>query len=159
MCSIFHSSIHFSDLGFVQYEVDGRFTVMPRSHIHGLPRRFHYGSNHTDDPGIDHYRSPIRMHNASTTTYDYGCNTETYRLIRIATVEAGSYPWLILRQIRDMCDLGLKVGDMTMSYHMTMSYQLITWNGCLFVHTRDRTYFKLNVLKANSNCERFKCLL
>ena len=73
MCSIFHSSIHFSDLGFVQYEVDGRFTV--------------------------------------------------------------------------------KIGD------MTMPYQLLTWNGCMFVHTRDRRYFKLNVLKANSNCERFKRLL
>ena len=74
---------------------------MPRSHIHGSPRRFHYGSNPTDDPGNDNFRSQIRMHNASTTTYDYGCNTEIYGLIRIATDDAGLYPWLILRQIRE----------------------------------------------------------
>ena len=41
------------------------------------------------------------MHNASTTKYDYGCNTEIYGLIRIATDDAESYPWLILRQIRE----------------------------------------------------------
>ena len=75
--------------------------VMPRSHIHGSPRRFYYGSNPTDDHENDNARSPIRMHNASTTTYDYGCNTEIYGLIRIATDDAGSYPWLILRQIRE----------------------------------------------------------
>ena len=54
------------------------FPVMPRSHIHGSPRRFLYGSNPTDDPGNDNIRSPIRMHNASTTTYDYRCNTVIY---------------------------------------------------------------------------------
>ena len=54
-----------------------------------------------DDHGNDNFRSPIRMHNASTTTYDYRCNTEVYGLIRIATDDAGSYPWLILRQIRE----------------------------------------------------------
>ena len=43
----------------------------------------------------------MQMHNASTTTYDYRCNTEIYGLIRIATDNAGSYPWLILRQIRE----------------------------------------------------------
>ena len=74
---------------------------MPRSHIHGSPRRFHYGSNPTDDPGNDNFLSPIQMHNASTTAYDYGCNTEIYGLIRIATDDAGSYQWLILRQIRE----------------------------------------------------------
>ena len=37
----------------------------------------------------------------STSTYDYGCNTEIYELIRIATDDAGSYPWLILRKIRE----------------------------------------------------------
>ena len=26
-------------------------SVMPRSHIHGSPRRFYYGLNLTDDPG------------------------------------------------------------------------------------------------------------
>ena len=75
---------------------------MPRPHIHGSPRRFHYGSNLTDDSGNDNFRSPIRMHNANiTSTYDYGCNTEIYGLIRIATADAGSYPWLILFQIRE----------------------------------------------------------
>ena len=72
---------------------------MPRSHIHDPPRRFHYGSNPTDDPGNDNFGSPIWMHYASTTTYVYGCNTEIYGLIRIVTDDAGSYPWLILRQI------------------------------------------------------------
>ena len=70
---------------------------MPKSHIHGSPRRFHYGSKPTDDPGNDNFYSPIEMHNASTTTYDYGCNTEIYGLIRIATDDAGSYPWLMPR--------------------------------------------------------------
>ena len=74
---------------------------MPRSHINGSPRRFHYGSNPRDDPGNDNFRSPMRIHNASTTTYVYGCNTEIYRLIRIATDDAGSYPWLILSQIHE----------------------------------------------------------
>ena len=74
---------------------------MPRSHIHGSPRRFHYRSSSTDDPGNDNFHSPIRMHNASTTMYDYGCNTEIYGLIRIATDDAGSYPWLFLRHIRE----------------------------------------------------------
>ena len=75
--------------------------LMPRSHIHGSRRRFHYRSNPTDDPGNDNFRSPIPMFNASTTTYDNGCNTEIYGLIRIATDDAGSYLWLILRQIRE----------------------------------------------------------
>ena len=76
--------------------------LMPRSHMQGSPsRRFHYGSNPTDDPGNDNFRCPILMNNASTATYDYGCNTEIYGLIRIATDDAGSYPWLILRQIRE----------------------------------------------------------
>ena len=74
---------------------------MPRSHIHGSPRRFQYGSNLTDDPGNNNFHIPIRMHIASTTTYDYGYNTETCGLIRIATDDAGSYPLLILRQIRE----------------------------------------------------------
>ena len=79
----------------------GVINLMIRSHIHGSPRRFHYGSNPTDDPGNDNLRSPIRMHNASTTTYDYGGNTEICGLIRSATDDAGSFPWLILRQIRE----------------------------------------------------------
>ena len=84
---------------------------MPRSHIHGSPHRFHYGSNPTDDPGNDNFRSPIRMHNASTTTctYDYGCNTKIYGLIQIATDDAGSYPWLILRQISECVTWALEI--------------------------------------------------
>ena len=38
-------------------------TLMPRSHIHGSPRRFHYGSNPKDDPGNDNFRSPIQYYN------------------------------------------------------------------------------------------------
>ena len=74
---------------------------MPRSHIHGSPRRFYYGFNLTDYPGNANFRSPIRMHYISTTTYDYGCNTESYGPIRIATNDAGLYPWLILRPVRE----------------------------------------------------------
>ena len=44
--------------------------VMPRSHIHGSPRRFHYGSNLTDDTGNAIFRSPIRMHNGVATGFD-----------------------------------------------------------------------------------------
>ena len=52
-------------------------------------------------PGNDNFRSPIGMHNASTTKYNYGCNKEIYRLIGIVTNDAVWYPWLILRQIRE----------------------------------------------------------
>ena len=83
------------------YDMHTLTYVMPRSHIHGSPRRFHYGSNPTDDHGNDNFRSLIQMHNVSTTTYDYGCNTEIYGLIQIATDDAGSNPWQILRQIRE----------------------------------------------------------
>ena len=74
---------------------------MPRSHIHGSPRRFYYGLNLTDDPGNTNFRSPIRMHYISPTTYDYGCNTENDRPIQIATNDAGLYPWLIWRPVRE----------------------------------------------------------
>ena len=50
---------------------------MPRSHIHGSPRRFHYGLNLTDDPGNVNFRSPYRMHSVVATGLDYGCNTES----------------------------------------------------------------------------------
>ena len=43
---------------------------MPRSHIHGSPRRFHYRSNLTDDPRNAIFRSPIRMHNGVATGFD-----------------------------------------------------------------------------------------
>ena len=89
----FETCIVFIALTFTFNLIVCKRLVMPRSHIHGSPRRFHFGSNPTDDPGNDNFRSPIRVHNASTTTYDYGCNTEIYGLIRIATDDAGSYPW------------------------------------------------------------------
>ena len=71
---------------------------MPRSHIHGSPRRFYYGLNPTDGPGNANFRSPIRMHYIRTTTYDYGCNTESYGPIRIAT---NVHPVLIRRPVRE----------------------------------------------------------
>ena len=37
----------------------------------------------------------------STTTYDYGCNTESYGPIQIATNDAGLYLWLIRRPVRE----------------------------------------------------------
>ena len=43
---------------------------MPRSHIHGSPRRFHYGSNLTGDPGNAIFRSPVRMYNGVVTGFD-----------------------------------------------------------------------------------------
>ena len=36
--------------------------AMPRSHIHGSPRRFYCRLNLTDDPGNANFRSPIQMH-------------------------------------------------------------------------------------------------
>ena len=74
-------------------------SVMPRSHIHGSPRRFHYGSNLTDDPGNATFRSPIRMHNGVATGFDVSTkdkiekepfgdmiDTVCYGLVRNATV-------------------------------------------------------------------------
>ena len=77
---------------FVNDCLCGIKAIMPRSHIHGSPRRSHYGSNPTDDRGNDNFRSLIQMHNASTTTYEYRCNTGIYGLIRIATDDAASNP-------------------------------------------------------------------
>ena len=74
---------------------------MPRSHIHGSPRRFFYGLNLTDHPGNANFRSPIRMLYIRMITYDYGCNTESYGPIRIATNDVGLYPWLIRRPVRE----------------------------------------------------------
>ena len=79
---------------------------MPRSHIHVSPRRFFYRLNLTDEPGNANFRSPIRMHYIRMIkyyyiTYDYGCNTESYGPIRIATNDAGLYPWLIRRPVRE----------------------------------------------------------
>ena len=46
-------------------------SVMPRSHIHGSPRRFYYGLNLTDDPGNANFRSPIWMHYKRKIKYYY----------------------------------------------------------------------------------------
>ena len=50
--------------------------VMPKSHIHGSPRRFHYGLNLTDDPGNAVFRSPIRMHSGVATGFDLSTKEE-----------------------------------------------------------------------------------
>ena len=71
---------------------------MPRSHIHGSPRRFYYGLNLTDDLGNANFRE---SDTDALYTYDYGCNTESYGPIRIATNDAGLYPWLIRRLVRE----------------------------------------------------------
>ena len=77
------------------------FPVMPRSYIHGSPRRFHYGLNLTDDPGNANFRSLIRMQSVVATGLDYGCNTESYGPVQIATNDTGSYPWLIRLSLRE----------------------------------------------------------
>ena len=72
---------------------------MPSLHIHGSPRRFHYGSNLTDDPGNAIFRCPIRMHNGVATGFDVSTNdwiekepfgdmidTACYGLVRNATL-------------------------------------------------------------------------
>ena len=74
---------------------------MPRSHFHGSPRRLYYGLNLTDDPVNANFHSPIRMHYKRMIkyyTYDWGCNTESYGPMRIAT---NVHLWLIRRPIRE----------------------------------------------------------
>ena len=44
---------------------------MPRSHIHGSPRRLYYGLNLTDDPGNANFCSPIRMNYICMIKYYY----------------------------------------------------------------------------------------
>ena len=48
-----------------------KWLLMPRSHIHGSPRRFYYGLNRTDDPGNANFRSPIRSHYIRMIKYYY----------------------------------------------------------------------------------------
>ena len=73
--------------------------LMPRSHIQGSPRRFHYGSNLMDDPGNAIFRSPTQMHNGVATGFDVSSkdkiekepfgdmiDTVCYGLVRNATV-------------------------------------------------------------------------
>ena len=45
-------------------------SLMPRSHIHRSPHRFHYGLNLTDEPGTANFRSQIRMHSGVATDFD-----------------------------------------------------------------------------------------
>ena len=52
-------------------DINEQFTLMPRSHIHGSPRRFYYGLDFTDDPGNANFRSPIRMHYIRMIKYYY----------------------------------------------------------------------------------------
>ena len=72
---------------------------MPRSLIHGSPRRFHYGLNLTDDPGNANFRSLIRMHSGVATGFNVSTkekvgkeplgdmsDTVSYCLIRIVSV-------------------------------------------------------------------------
>ena len=72
---------------------------MPRSHIHGSPRRLHKGLNLTDDPGNDNFRSLIRMHSGVATAFDVSAkdkvrkepfgdmsDTDCYGLIRNVSV-------------------------------------------------------------------------
>ena len=53
------------------------FYLMTRSHIHGSPRRFHYGLNLTDNPGNASFRSPIQMHNGVATGFDVSTKDKT----------------------------------------------------------------------------------
>ena len=75
---------------------------MPRSHIHGSPRRFHYGSNLTDDPGNVIFCRPIRMPNGVATDFDVSTkdqkekepfgdmvDTVCYGLVRFSTERHG----------------------------------------------------------------------
>ena len=45
----------------------------------------------------------------STTTYDYGCNTESYGPTGIVTNDAGLYPWLFRRPVCEYMTWALKV--------------------------------------------------
>ena len=90
--------------------------LMPRSHIHGAPRRFYYGLKLTDDPGnANRYGCTIYAW-LSTTTYDCGCNTESYGPIRIATNDAELYPWLIRRPVRECVTWASWSVDMQMNF-------------------------------------------
>ena len=75
---------------------------MPRSHVHGSPRRFHYGSYLTDDPGNAIFRRLIRMPNGVATGFDVSfkdkiekepfcdmIDTACYGLVRSSTERRG----------------------------------------------------------------------
>ena len=87
----------------------GDTLAMPRSHIHGSPRRFYYRLNLTDDPGPGNanFRSPKQMRYLCIIYYyyvwlrmQYGnlrTNRDCYECISVAN--STSSPW--------MCDLGI----------------------------------------------------
>ena len=82
--------------------------LMPRSQIHGSPRRFYYGLNLTDDPRNANFRSPIRMYYIRMIKYYYVWLRIQYVKLWTNTVcdectsvaNPASSPW--------MCDLGIK---------------------------------------------------
>ena len=53
----------------INFHDPGR-TVLPGSHIHGSPRRFHYELNLTDDPGNANFDSLIRIHSGVATGFE-----------------------------------------------------------------------------------------
>ena len=81
--------------------------LMPRSHIHGSPRRFYYGLNLMDDPGNADFRSLIRMHYIRMIKYYYVWLRMQYGKLRTnkdchectSVANPASFPW--------MCDLGI----------------------------------------------------
>ena len=83
---------------------------MPRSHLHGSPRRFYYGLNFTDDPENVNFSSSIWMHNIRMIKYyyvwlrmQYGklwTNKDCHKWCRIVSVANPASSPL-------MCDLGI----------------------------------------------------
>ena len=53
------------------FDPSSDLSLMPRSLIHGSPRRFYYGLNLTDDPGNANFCSPIQMHYMHMIKYYY----------------------------------------------------------------------------------------
>ena len=106
-------------------------SVMPRSHIHGSPRRFYYGLNHTHDPENANFRRSIRMHYMRMIKYYYvwlrmrygelRTNTDCHEWCWIVSVANPlSSPW--------MCDLGIS-GDgdeMRVSFNRLFPFETVT---------------------------------
>ena len=64
----------------------------------------------------------------STSTYDYGCKTDSYGPIRIARNDAGLYPWLIRRPICECVTSGLE-----QKVYLGLGNVLKIINGCNFI--------------------------